>query len=73
MSDKQRRQIDFIDEIYNKVVLKKEETTQPIDIKPSPVTYSMPYKQPYNHHTVSDDKENNSPFGNLITEDLHIP
>lgn len=26
MNEKQRRQIEFIDQIYNKVVLKKEET-----------------------------------------------
>jgi len=73
MSDKQRRQIEFIDEIYNKVVLKKDsETTLPSERKP--LSYAMPYsKQPYtNHHTISEDKENNSPFGNLLSDD-HLP
>ena len=71
MSEKARRQIEFIDEIYNKVVLKKEETL-PSDRKPAPLSYAMPYpKQPYKH-TISEDKENSSPFGNLITEE-HLP
>ncbi|TNV80053.1 hypothetical protein FGO68_gene2572 [Halteria grandinella] len=74
MSDKQRKQIEFIDEIYNKVVLKKDsETTLPSERKP--LSYAMPYnKQPYtHHHTISEDKENNSPFGNLLSDDHKSP
>ena len=54
MSEKQRRQIEFIDQIYNKVVLR-----QPSDMQPQP------------SYQLSDDKENNSPFGNLISDDHH--